>query len=311
VRTELAIETTDLTRFFGRHCALDSVSLAVPRGGVTALLGRNGSGKSTLIQLILGLIDPTRGEAFLLGQPSRSLSIALLEQVGYVAEGAPLPGAMRVRDLRSFQQSFYPKRWSDKLYAALIEHFGIASSQKIGQLSRGQRTGFALALAIAPQPDLLVMDDPSLGLDPVARRALLEAMILHTRRDGTTIFFTSHELADVERVADHIAILDRSVLRVCCSLERFRERVRQVRLRGAPASLPSIPGLLRVERVADELVLTIANLSDATRHSLRELTATIDESTPSLEDAAIGYLSDRKASASLLQSTSALAEVSR
>src|SRR5580704_6023720 len=132
--------------------------------------------------------------------------------------GHPLIEWMRVKDLESFQKNFYPN-WDGHLFEKVIDHFALTWRARVNHLSRGQRAGLSLALVLATRPELLIMDDPALGLDPVARRTLLEAMILMTRDAGHTIFFTSHELNDVERVADYLAIIDRSVLRVCGPME--------------------------------------------------------------------------------------------
>jgi ABC-2 type transport system ATP-binding protein len=163
-------------------------------------------------------------------------------------------------------------------------------------LSRGERAGLCLALTLAPEPELLLLDDPGLGLDPVARRALVESMIYLTRKSDRTIFFSSHQLADVERVADYMAVLDQSVLRACCPLEKFQESVRQARLRfsGAPPALPKIPGLLQALRTENELRVTCANYNGETEKILRALAPVDMEPVPlGLEDAFISYLGER------------------
>ncbi len=303
-----AIQTFELTKYYASTCALEQVSMAVPQGKVTALLGRNGSGKSTLISLLLGLIEPTRGSARVLGEDSGRLSPRTRGRIGFVGEGHPLPGFMRVRDLRGFQASFQP-RWDDSLFATLIEHFGLLERSKASSLSRGQKAGLAMALAMAPRPELLIMDDPALGLDPVARRTLLEAMILNTRDAGNTIFFSSHELTDVERVADQIAILDRSVLRVCCSLEMLRARVRRFEVHVAlprEVDLASIPGLLQARRLPERIEIT-ALKHPGTLNRLSTLSggAEVEELPASLEDIAVGYLTESKNRVSLLAATAA------
>jgi ABC-2 type transport system ATP-binding protein len=207
-----------------------------------------------------------------------------------------------VRDLQSFQKSFYP-RWDDRIFATVIDHFSIDPAARAGHLSHGQRAGVSLALAMAPQPELLVMDDPAMGLDPVARRTLLEGMILMTRDAGHTIFFSSHVLDDVSRVADQVAILDQSTLRVACPVETFQERCKRLTLSfaGEPPRLPPIPGLLRARRDRHEIVLTVANLGPEARHVIAQLGSMhVEESTLSLEDAAIAYLGERGERLSLL-----------
>src|SRR3954470_15641506 len=133
---------------------------------------------------------------------------------------------MTARQMGEYQSRFYP-RWNQKIFTSVLEHFRLDPKTKAGDLSRGERAGLSLAITLAPEPELLILDDPALGLDPVARRSLLESMIYVARGAVRTIFFSSHLLNDVERVADYIAILDRSVLRACCSIETFRDSIHQ------------------------------------------------------------------------------------
>ncbi|MDB5326291.1 MAG: drrA 4 [Phycisphaerales bacterium] len=314
--TDPVLQTHGLTHYFGRRAALDGVSLSVPRGSIFALLGRNGSGKSTLIQILLGLLTPTRGSSTVFGENSQSLSPAAVARIGYTPEGHPLPASLRVRDVHAYQQAFYTT-WDEATFAANIEPFSFSPTQRVSQLSRGQRAGLAIALAMAPAPDLLVMDDPSLGLDPVARRTLLEAMLLATRRAGSTIFFTSHLLDDVERVADHIAVLDRSVLRVCCPVEVLRRRVRRYSIEtNDDAALLAMPNVLQSRREGGRVLLTLANVDDSSIGEVRLAAAgaAVEEVPLTLEESVLGYLGDSKHSVSLLDRASvrpapAIAEV--
>jgi ABC-2 type transport system ATP-binding protein len=294
-----------LTRYFGGKCAVDQVTLNIPRGSVFGMLGRNGSGKTTIIRMLLGLLEPTRGSASILGEDCQKLSPATRAKVGYVAEGHPLIDWMRVRDLESFQKGSYPQ-WNARTFKAIVDHFGLESKSRASQLSRGQRAGLSLALVLATDPELLIMDDPAMGLDPVARRTFLEAMILLTRDAGHTIIFSSHILDDVERVADHIAILDRSVLRVSASVETFRSRIKRLVLTFAcdAPKLPPIPGLLLARRERNELQLTLANMNPETEQLLHSLGAiSTNEVAISLEEAAIAYLGERGERPTLLQAT--------
>jgi len=303
--TETVIQTIGLTRYYQKKCAVDQVTLDIGRGAVLALLGRNGSGKSTLIRMILGLLEPTRGRAVVLGDDARNIRPATRGRIAYVAEGHPLIDWMRVGQLESFQKSFYPN-WNGRLFKNVVDQFSFSAGARAGHLSRGQRAGLSLALALASGPELLVMDDPAMGLDPVARRTLLEAMILMTRDAGHTILFSSHVLDDVERVADHIAILDRSVLRVSCPVEVFRSRVKRLTLSFAaiPPALPVIPGLLEVRREGNELRLILANFSAPAEQIVSTLGAVSADQTPlSLEEAVVAYLGDRGERVSLLQQT--------
>jgi ABC-2 type transport system ATP-binding protein len=216
-------------------------------------------------------------------------------RIGYLTEEHQLYGWMNVKESGEFQSKFFP-RWNDKIFRGVVGHFGLKPTAKVKDLSRGERAGLCLALTLAPEPEMLMLDDPGLGLDPVARRALVESMIFLTRKSDRTIFFSSHHLSDVERVADYIAVFDRSILRACCPLEKFQESVQQMRLRfpGAPPTLPKIPGLLQAIRTENELRVTCVHYNGEAEKILRTLSPLEMESVPlGLEDAFISYLGER------------------
>ena len=301
------IQTRGLTRYFGAKPAVYELNLEVPRGGVFALLGRNGSGKTTTIRMLLGLLAPTRGGGSILGYDIRALPPEARARIGYLTEEHQVYGWMSVRECGDFQSRFYAT-WNEKVFRGIIGHFGLRPTALVKSLSRGERAGLCLALTLAPEPELLMLDDPAMGLDPVARRSLVESMIYLTRRSDRTIFFSTHQLPDVERVADHIAVLDHSVLRACCPLETFRNSVRQVRLRfaGAPPPMPKIPGLLQAVRSEGELRVTCIHYNGATEAALRGLAPTqMEPVSISLEDAFISYLSDRGEKSFILSETEA------
>jgi len=292
VSSDYAIQTHHLTRYFGDKCVVHDLSLAVPRGSIFGFLGRNGSGKTTSLRMILGLLSPTWGSSTVLGSDSQSLPPEVRSRIGYLAEGHPVFGFMRVRDAHRFQSRFYPK-WNRELFNSVLEFFRVDPNTRARNLSRGERAGLCLAMALAPEPDLLILDDPAIGLDPVARRSLLESIVHATRKSDRTIVFSSHLLADIERMADHIAMLDYSVLRAQCSLETFRSCVQQFVLRfaDAPPPLPRIPGLIQCISRANQLRLTLVNVTDETRAILHQLVAlSIDEAPITLEDAFVSYL---------------------
>ncbi|MCC7145827.1 MAG: ABC transporter ATP-binding protein [Phycisphaeraceae bacterium] len=302
--SEAVIQFENLTHWYGKHCAVDQVSLAVPRGSVFALLGRNGSGKSTMIRALLGLQKPTRGRSRVFGEDSMDLAPQTRGRIGYLAEGHPLFGWMKVGEAERFERSFYDS-WNERMFAAVVEHFRIGRKQRGKDLSRGQRAGLALALTLASEPEVLVLDDPAMGLDPVARQDFLESIVLTTRDSGRTVFFSSHILADVERVADHVAILDQGVLRVCCPMEVFRQKVRRVVAtfkEGVPAGkLPDIPGLLYAVRCADELSLVAVERSGQKEAIWALGPAAVTEEPISLDEAVIAYLGEHGVRTSLLE----------
>ena len=293
--SDYAIETEGLTRFFGKHCAVNELNLKISRGSIFGFLGRNGAGKSTTIRMLMGLLEPTRGRARVLGRDCTALTPADRARIGYLAEGHHVYGWMTVRECGDFQRAFY-ERWNDEVFHAVLSHFRLDMKTKAGNLSRGQRAGLCLALVLAPEPELLVLDDPALGLDPVARRSLIQSMLYVTRKADRTILFSSHLLSDVERVADEIAVLDRGVLRACCKQDTFRRRVRQFTLRyaGAEPELPAITGLLQSFRTENETSLTVANMSGGEEAALRALPGVgVEEVALSLEDAVVSYVSER------------------
>ncbi len=289
------IEIDHLTKFYGTREIVSDLSLTVPRGLIYGFLGRNGMGKTTTIRILLGLEDPTRGQSRVFGEDSQYLSPATRARIGYLPEGHHVYGWMTVKECGQFQGSYFPK-WNQVIFYAVITHVRLQDKMKAGHLSRGQRAGLCLAMTLAPEPELLVLDDPALGLDPVARRSLLQSMLYVTRQPNRTILFSSHLLSDVERVADRIAVLDGGVLRADCTVELFRERLRHfvLKFRGAPPAAPKIPGLLESFRTDYELALTFANPTAETERHLAQLQPeSIEPVEMTLEDAFISYVGER------------------
>jgi len=300
------VQALGLTKYFGAKCAVDAVSFSVPRGSVFAFIGRNGAGKTTTIRMILGLMEPTRGSSTILGYDSAELPPAARARIGYMAEGHAVYAWMRVGHYAGFQRGFYA-HWNQDIFAGVIDYFAIDPRTKAGNLSHGQRAGLHLAMTLAIEPEVLMLDDPATGLDPAARRSLLEAMVYFTRKRECTIFFSTHLLDDVERVADYVAVMDYSVLRACCRVETFCEHVRRlvVRFPGEPPrDLPPVPGLLRVTRAENELALVVANLNGRTERDFEYLGALAVEEQPiGLEDALIAYVGRSGEKSFLLKTT--------
>ena len=286
------IEIDHLTKYYGTREIVRDLSLQVPGGSIYGFLGRNGMGKTTTIRILLDMEEPTRGSTRVFGQDSRTLSSETRARVGYLPEGHHVYGWMTVRECGKFQASFFP-HWNQDIFETVITHFRLTPQMKGGQLSRGQRAGLCLAMTLAPEPELLVLDDPALGLDPVARRSLLQSMLHVTRQPDRAILFSSHLLSDVERVADRIVVLDGGTLRADCTVETFRDRLRHYVLRfsGTPPSAPGIPGLLESFRTDHELALTVANASADTDALLAALGPEPVEMT--LEDAFVSYVGER------------------
>jgi len=254
------IEVEHLVKYFGGRCVLDGIDLTVPRGCIYGLLGRNGSGKTTMIRILLGLEPPTRGRTALLGQDSTRLSAQTHGRIGYVAEGHNLIQNYRVRRLIDLCKGL-SLQWDDEFFGRLIETFRLPMDRKVKELSAGMRAELNLALALAIEPELLILDDPTLGLDTVARRQFLELAIDLIQKQNRTILFSSHILSDVERIADRVGILMAGKIVVDCQLDDLKDRVRKLRVI-FPKDLPPDLYLTEIINRQDrgrEMVLTVAN----------------------------------------------------
>ena len=287
----VAIRTQGLTRYFGHNAALHGLTLDVPRGQVTALVGHNGAGKTTLIRLLLGLLRPTRGRAELLGCESQLLTPEVRTRVGYLAEGHFLWGWMRVRDAARLQRETFP-RWDQHLFDSMLKFFGVAPDARVRQVSRGQRAGVSLAMTLATDPELLVLDDPSMGLDPVARRALVEGLLAFARRADRSILVCTHLLDDVERLADRIAIISKGRLLVDSGLSEFRERVAgwTIDAEIVAGQATQISGLVDSRTIYDRTHLVMADPSSETEAAIHALSSTARREELTLEDAVLAYL---------------------
>jgi ABC-2 type transport system ATP-binding protein len=214
-----------LTVRYGRRTAVDRVSLAVPEGSVYALLGRNGSGKSSLVRCLLGEQRPAAGSARLLGRDVWSERAAVLREVGVVPESPEAPPSMTALQLSRFCAPLY-RAWDDAGLRERLERFRVPLDLPFGQLSRGQKTQVSLSLALASGPRTLVLDDPTLGLDPLARRSVFEELVVDLADRGTTVLLTSHDLAGVETIADRVGILDNGALLLDEETEGLKRRFR-------------------------------------------------------------------------------------
>lgn len=298
-----AIRADRLTRYFGSRAILRDLDLQVPSGQVTALLGLNGAGKTTTIRIMMGLLRPTRGRCEILGQDSATLSPDTRMRIGYLVEGHYLYPRMSVRECSRFQRAGY-SRWDDRLFDDIVSHFGISGSAGISELSRGQRAGVALALVLAPDPELLVLDDPALGLDPVSRQRLNETLIEFAADGKRTVLLSTHLLDDVERVADRVMLMVGGQLKVDASLDDFRRRVTGYSAEVDhvdPQRLMAIPGLIDARQLGGRLQLAIADADEETHAALERLNATLLEPTElTFADAVLAYLGRERTEVSFL-----------
>ena len=241
-------------------CPLDGINLKVPQGCVYGLLGRNGAGKTTIIRILMGQDSPTRGQSFIIGENSNNLSVETHGRIGYVAEGHNLIQHYKVSRLIKLCKDL-SLHWNDDFFERLIDIFRLPPDRRIRELSIGMRAQLNLALAMAIEPELLILDDPTLGLDTVARRQFLELAIEIIQKQGRTILFSSHILSDVERIAERIGILAAGRLVIDCPLEELKERVKKMRVifpESAPANL-YLTEIVNQQVRGREMILTVAN----------------------------------------------------
>jgi ABC-2 type transport system ATP-binding protein len=245
---EPIVSVEHLSRAFGAKQALSDVSLEVAPGCVFGLVGENGAGKSTLIKHLLGLWRAESGRVRLFGLDPVADPVTVLGRIGYLSEDPDLPGWMRVWELLRYMQAFYP-RWDTTYSERLREQFELDPNARIKTLSKGQRARLGLIAAEAHRPELLILDEPSSGLDPIVRRDILEAIIRTVTDQGRTALFSSHLLDEVERVSDHLAMLHRGTVRFCAPLDEITSRHRRLVLQfeQPQSSAPAVPGAIRVE----------------------------------------------------------------
>src|SRR3954469_3826312 len=281
---EAVIAINGLSRRFGSKAALDDVSLYVPRGSVFGLVGENGAGKTTLIKHILGLFRAQSGRVRVFGLNPVSEPVQVLGGIGYLSEQPDLPGWMRVDELLRYTQAFYPG-W-DAAYAEILrQQFGLDPKARLKTLSKGQQAKAGLLAAQAHRPKLLLLDEPSSGLDPIVRRDILEAVIRTVSEEGRTVFFSSHLLEEIERVCDHIAMLHEGKLVLCGPLDEIKTQHRRLTLRFAASLLapPVVPGALSVTGSGREWVVVRNGARTELPMDIARLGAEIvDERIPSL-----------------------------
>src|SRR6478672_2674075 len=232
------VEIHGVTRIFDRKAALADLSLDVPQGVGFGLIGGNGAGKTTLIRHVLGLLQARTGSVRVFGLDPVKSPVEVLGRIGYLSENRDLPNWLRVGELMRYTQAFFPK-WDPSYAEELRRDFDLPIDAHIKTLSRGQRARAGLLVAVAHRPDLLVLDEPSSGLDPVVRRDILGAIIRTTADEGRTVLFSSHLLAEVERVADQVTIIHQGRLILTSSMDEIKETHRRVTLRfGSPVDRP-------------------------------------------------------------------------
>jgi ABC-2 type transport system ATP-binding protein len=220
--SESVIEIAQLTRRFGAATALSAINLSLPRGAVYGLVGANGAGKTTLIKHVLGLLRAESGSVRVFGLDPVADPVGVLSRIGYLSEENDLPGWMRVDELIRYSRAFYPA-WDDAYAEQLRQAFALDATARINTLSKGQKARAGLLVALAYRPELLVLDEPSSGLDPIVRRDILGAILRTIAGEGRTVLFSSHLLEEVEQVADHVTMISHGKIVLSAPLDAIKE----------------------------------------------------------------------------------------
>ncbi len=267
--TEPVIQIEHLVKSYGSKNVLQNVSLSVPAGQTLAILGRNGAGKTTMIRILLGLLPADSGVCRLGGVDPAVDPLTVRSKVGYLAEDQTMYGWMTPVELCRFLAPFYPT-WDTKLAGDSLDRFEIPSHTRIGRLSKGQAVKLGLVVALAHRPAIVILDDPAMGLDPIARKEFNRDLIEHLQTSGCTVLYSSHLLDEVEAVADAVAILDRGKIVRTATTDRLRDEVKQIVLGfDSLAEAPQPEGLLDVRRHDDR----VAIITDQAGRYIQQLSA--------------------------------------
>jgi ABC-2 type transport system ATP-binding protein len=293
---ESAIETHALTKRYRKLVAVNEIDLKVPWGSVYGFLGRNGAGKTSTILMLLGLLRPTSGGATVLGHSSKIDPVKIRAEVGYVPEKQTLYDWMTIKEVLWFTGRFY-KNWNQKLADELVERFGLDPKRKIKHLSRGMVAEVFLILALAPEPRLLILDDPTSGMDPVVRREFLENVVDIVRDQKRTVFFSSHILTDIERVADWVGILKDGRLLIQSEVDKLKLRTRKVIARFGTEPPPELAfgEPLSVRKEGTTLEAVFSEYEDGIPDKLKEMgAAAVEVVDLSLDDIFVEHLGPEK-----------------
>ncbi len=290
---EPVIRLQKVSKRYGAKVALDNVSLDVPPGVVCALLGENGAGKTTAIRILLGLTDADEGHATVLGLDSRRQGQAVRSRVGYVSERPTLYEWMTVSEIGWFTAGFYGSGFFER-YLKLVTGYQLPLKRKIKSLSKGMRAKVSLSLALAHEPEVLVLDEPTSGLDTLVRREFLEGMV-DIAAAGRTVLLSSHQIGEVERVADIIAIIRAGNLLLVDRLEDLKDQIRELSLTLTNGTGPTPPingAVLGQRRFQKQWQVLVRGMSESNLEALRTQ-AGVEElriRTPSLEEIFVAYL---------------------
>jgi ABC-2 type transport system ATP-binding protein len=280
----LVIEASELRKRYDGAEALRGLNLQVPAGSIYGFLGRNGAGKTTTIKVLLGMARPTSGQARVFGLPvdAPAASVDIRRRTGFVGDDKDLYDYMTVAEMIRFTAAFFP-RWRADLQQRYLDRFELPLDRKVKALSRGMRSKLALLLALCRGAELLVLDEPTSGLDPAMTEEVLQALVAHVASEEMTVFFSSHQIAEVEQIADHVAIIDRGRLAVAGGLDDLRQNYRRIQLvfdSDAPAYTFQARGVERVKRAGRVMTVLSSAGIDGVLGEARQLNPVSTDCSP-------------------------------
>ena len=269
------IQARGLSKAFGKGpAAVSGLDVTVQRGVVYGLMGRNGAGKTTTLRLLMGLLRPDAGSARILGEDFWQAARELRQRVAYVSQAQQLPVWMTLSELGRYVAHFYPQ-WDRDLAKDLAVRWELPRDRAVSQLSGGEQRQVALLLALATRPEVMLLDEPAAGLDPIARRSLLGGMVeALARGDGCTVLFSTHLISDLERVADHVGIMDRGRITTTGRLEDLLQSVRRVQVVFNEATPPAgfvVPGALRTQVSGPVVTAIVRSAGESPWEELRRM----------------------------------------
>jgi ABC-2 type transport system ATP-binding protein len=278
------IETTDLRKHYGDVEAVRGLDLQVPAGSICGFLGRNGAGKTTTIKMLLGMARPTSGVARVLGRNAIAPreSVAIRRVTAFVSDDKDLYGYMTVDEMIRFTAAFFPA-WRADLAHDYVRRFELPLDRRVKALSRGMVTKLALLLALCRGAELLILDEPTAGLDPATTEEVLQALVRHVASEPLLVFFSSHQIAEVEQIADHVAIIHRGRTALSGPLEDLRASFRRIQWvfdGDAPQPAFRTPGIARISRSGRVLTVLSSAGSEAVIDEARRLAPLSVEVTP-------------------------------
>lgn len=291
--SELAIETKGLIKKYKDNVAVDGIDLAVPKGSIYGFLGPNGAGKTTTIKMLLGLAKPTSGVGKILGYDIVEESLEIRNIVGYVSETQGLYKYMTVKDIISFTSAAY-KKWDSKTVTKYLDLFELPQNRKIKALSKGMRTQLGLVLSLGSQPELLIFDEPTSGLDPLRQKEFLTTIVEQVLETGQTVFFSTHQLWEAERIADIIGIINHGNLVLQRPMDEIKENQKKINItlkEPLPESFKKMPGVLNIQQQGQGYIISINDNASTIINTLNQMSpVTLDIINETMEDVFLEYV---------------------